>query len=211
MSCNRYTSDSEIRFFNELVKSGFIVDSNIDEYQRVRTQIIERFTNSNPQSVSYVIAPTLKCNLKCVYCFQKDYELDYDEQFINDITLNRIVQFIVHENRNNKNLKNIRINWFGGEPLLCYDKIIRFSRLLKDALKTNGVQLITGITTNGILLSKEKLEKLISECNLKHMQITVDGEEETYCKRKQTDSSNFYKAIYNINLASRYVKTVTEI
>lgn len=57
------------------------------------------------------IAPTLKCNLCCPYCFEENKPLFVMDSDICD----QIVKFV---NKHNF-AKKIRITWFGGEPLLC--------------------------------------------------------------------------------------------
>lgn len=138
-----------------------------------------------PKTVSYVIAPTLNCNLKCVYCFERQYATNSSQSVLKEETIDKIISFIVTENSNNPNLKSIRINWFGGEPLLCYDTIILFSQKLLDILNNNGIRLLTSITTNGILLDTNKLKVLAHQCNLQRVQITIDGEEQSYCRKNK--------------------------
>ena len=53
-----------------LIKGGYILDENINEFNRVKNRYALECINQKPEKVNYVIAPTLNCNLHCIYCFQ---------------------------------------------------------------------------------------------------------------------------------------------
>ena len=59
---------------NELIKAleknGFIVYDAIDEYGRHMNRAKQFKLDINSNLASFVIAPTMACNLKCVYCFE---------------------------------------------------------------------------------------------------------------------------------------------
>lgn len=197
------------KIITQLFNNGFIVSKNIDEYRRVKNEF-QMNLNTKQNMVTYVIAPTLRCNLNCEYCFQKNYR-DNKCQDISNETLDNIIEFIIKSNKNNPNLKYIKISWFGGEPLLCYDKIIKFSKIIKQKLKDIDVKLMSGIVTNGVLLDEQKLLSLIDEANLMHLQITVDGEVDTYCLKKQTTPEIYERVINNIILSTKFIKTVVRL
>lgn len=202
-------SQLDDKIVDQLLNNGFIVSKDIDEYRRVKNEF-QMNLNTKQNMVTYVIAPTLRCNLNCIYCFQKNYR-DSKCQDISDETLDNVIEFILKSNKSNPNLKYVKISWFGGEPLLCYEKIIKFSKILKQKLNDIGVELMSGMVTNGVLLDEQKLLTLIKESNLMHLQITVDGEVNTYCFKKQTTSEIYKRVIDNIILSTKFVKTVVRL
>ncbi len=207
---NNHFSNLKSQEIETLVQGGYIVQSDFDESHRVERLFQNECLNPKPELVTYVIAPTLRCNLNCIYCFQKNYRSN-DSQRVSDKTLDNIINFILKINKNNSNLKYIKINWFGGEPLLCYDAIVRLSCKIQKKLEPRGIKLLTGIITNGVLLDANKLSILKDKCCLRHLQITIDGELETYCAKKQTTADVFKKVIDNIRLATHYVETVVRL
>lgn len=203
--------DDTVLFADELICQGYLINSKIDEYNRVKIQLDNTINAPNQSVVSYVIAPTLNCNLKCVYCFQKNTRDTNSNATISNDLLEQIARFILNSNRDNPTVKSIKITWFGGEPLLCYDKIISFSKLLKLKLQNKNISLITHMITNGVLLNEKRLMALVHEANLEHIQITLDGEVQTYCSKKQTTKNNYFKVVENICRATRLVRTVVRV
>ena len=201
----------EIEHFNELYQDGYIVDEQLDEYQRAKMQREERITSLYPKIVSYVIAPTLSCNLNCSYCFEKDFKKDFSNNTISQEMLDKVEQFILDENSYNNQLETVVIHWFGGEPLLCYEQILNFSQKLNIDLSRRGVQLYSRMTSNGSLLSKERIEALISKCNLNKIQITLDGMSKSYCEKKQASPAIFNRVIKNVILLTHYIKTTVRL
>lgn len=202
--------NSIVKYGKELIENGFLVNSNVDEYSKAKLQIERAMNSDNQSTVSYTIAPTLACNLNCEYCFEKSYR-DNGRSIISDEMTDKILQFIIKSSSENRTVKNIKIIWFGGEPLLCYEQIISFGKKLKIELDKRNIGLTTSIITNGVLLNESRLQVLTKELNLKKIQITLDGEEETYCRKKRTTSKDYKKVIENILLATKYVKTVVRL
>jgi uncharacterized protein len=67
------------------------------------------------------------------------------------------------------------INFFGGEPMLCYDTII--VPLVDYIEKTYPNDFKLGITTNGMLLNKERIDFLYDH-NIIPL-LSMDGDRET--------------------------------
>lgn len=198
---------NDIKYGKELLENGFIVNKQVNEFNKVKMKLEAALSDKWQESVLYVIAPTLNCNLNCVYCFQKDFRTYENSNTITDVTLQNIKTFIVNNSINKNELKKIKINWFGGEPLLCYNKIIDFCKSIINELAKYNIEFECAMITNGVLLNENRLKALTTTCNLRNIQITLDGEEKTYCDKKQTTKENFKKVIKNICLATKYLKT----
>lgn len=100
---------------------------------------------------------TNACNLKCDYCFERQrmckdtcisfLSLDYLRGYMDLILKNR-------QERKIPQTTLSYINFFGGEPMLCWDNIIS---IIKEYEK---YQFFTySIITNGLLVTKEKLQQ----------------------------------------------------
>ena len=100
---------------------------------------------------SIMLNVTHCCNLKCRYCFVHQHPATMTLQTAMDAT-NWIID-------NAKNIKvTPHINFFGGEPLLCYDTIIKpIVTYVRDELR---IPFTFGMTTNGTLLTEERIDYL---------------------------------------------------
>lgn len=100
-------------FKNTLKENGIIVESN-----EVEVELYKYFyyNNAFANQVPFLyIAPTMKCNFGCFYCFENGNK--NMGNMTNDIAL-KIVQFLKAQKKD-----KVNIVWFGGEPLLGFNQI----------------------------------------------------------------------------------------
>jgi MoaA/NifB/PqqE/SkfB family radical SAM enzyme len=102
------------------------------------------------------IIPMRRCNLSCTYCNE------YDD-VSKPVPLDTMKQRIDHLHRLGTTIVTIS----GGEPLLHpeLDDLIRY-------IRRQGI--ITGMITNGYLLTAERIKRL-NKAGLDHMQISIDN------------------------------------
>ncbi|MBR0134843.1 MAG: radical SAM protein, partial [Clostridia bacterium] len=129
------------------------------------------------QYVAYTILPTFACNARCVYC----YEEGAAAVSMSPETVRDTVRFILDTRKKDS---TVILRWFGGEPLLRPDIIDGICR----GLKENGVEYKSTMISNGSLITEEIIGKMRGEWNLVHIQISLDGAECDYIRRK-----NYYK------------------
>lgn len=127
---------------------------------------------------------------------------------MDDETEKKIIEFI---DKDYKGVKVLRIAWFGGEPLLAFDRIVSLTEKIKE-LK---IEFQSEMVTNGYLLNMEKI-RLLKELNINNLQITVDGTEETHNKRRpHFEHKETYKTILdnikNLINHSKSIKNDIEI
>ena len=150
----------------------------------------------NQDTINYTIAPTLNCNFRCSYCYEKNA---YNTRVMEKIVLEKLIAF------SKRNLKSkIRVEWYGGEPLLALEHIKYFNLLAKQ----NEIELKQVMITNGYLISEEVL-KFFQEINLKGLQITLDGRKEIHNKRRPHiyDSDSYSRIMDNLDLLYNFSKT----
>jgi len=69
----------------------------------------------------------------------------------------------------------LRIGWFGGEPLIGYDRILSLASHVQDLMKTHPTLTFdSGMSTNGSLLTRDRLDALVG-VGVNHFQVTFDG------------------------------------
>ena len=141
----------------------------------------------------YVILPTTACNARCFYCFEQG--MRYHR--MSPETVRDTLHFILEHKPLGQ--KKIHIHWFGGEPMCAADNIDRICRGLTEA----GLEYTAEMTSNGSLFTKESAWKAAKEWKVEKIQITLDGMEEEYARRKRYAGSlenPFQTVIRNIHL-----------
>lgn len=137
--------DENLKF--KLIQKGFATMPNSN---KIQTEFKEEFDLPR----SFLIELTKKCNLHCKYCF-KDFDLAEKCQDITYSELEFICNYILNYCRK-YNIRNIFIQGWGGEPLLCLDKIV----YIKDFFQSSGVQANTIIQTNATLIDMDTAQIL---------------------------------------------------
>lgn len=125
---------------------------------------------------SLMLNVTDDCNLQCKYCFVEQHphymELDTAKQAINYIYNN-----CVQRNLLEKTSYQPFVNFFGGEPMLLYKKII--VPIVEYTEEKYPNMFHFGITTNCTLLTKESIDFFV-EHNIGIL-CSIDGAEQTQC------------------------------
>lgn len=153
----------------QFIHTKVVVESSINELSMAEDVIVSSLSH-NTNKLRLIILPTRECNFRCKYCYETK-----TASFMTQETTDNLINATIKYLQDNKGIEFLHLEWFGGEPLLCYDKIIFISSQLKEYCDTNAVSFYMTMTTNGYLLKKEYAEKLLS-LNLSSYQITVDGQ-----------------------------------
>jgi uncharacterized protein len=185
--------DETIPFFDSLLKQGIIVPQELDEAGFVLQRENQAKYAVKADTLNFVITPTMKCNLKCYYCFEAKQS---DCGLMTEDTAAKIIAFI--SKSISSDTKKIHIGWFGGEPLVAYETIKSFSKEIIALCESKNLTYSSSMITNGILLTKEKATVLKEECKLNSVQITLDGTEKEYCLRKRATPEQYNAVLNNI-------------
>lgn len=125
---------------------------------------------------------TLTCNASCKHCGSNAEKKKYEKELSTDEIKQAFKQIA-----NDMDPSKILINVTGGEPLVRKD--------LCDVMQyANELGFHWGMTTNGILLNDENIEKL-KTANMETISISIDGLEETHDLFRGVVGS--YKVIIN--------------
>lgn len=167
----RETPDSYTNFQNYdfLIKARILVDNQDDDLNVYLADVLKNRYNSSDMALT--ILPTRGCNFGCIYC----YEQDRPNVLMNEQTEKAIVKFVC----SNSNLKRLSVVWYGGEPLLNFDSMVRLTKMFKQL----NIEYSAKIVSNGYLLTKEKAN-LMKDLAIRNIQITFDGSEEIHNQRR---------------------------
>lgn len=128
---------------------------------------------------------TKRCNMKCRYCFEGNHSFDTDMTL--DICKNGLKAFNTFlDMEKNKNYELIKVNFFGGEPLIRFDLIKESYNYIFETIKQNGKRLKITINTNGTLLDREKIEWILN--HKVHIYLSIDG------LKDQNDKNRIFKS-----------------
>lgn len=188
------------KLYHFLIRGRFIVNEGFDEVKDAINRMKRKLNLSN--SFELHINPTLDCNLKCWYC----YETHQKGSVIDEYTLKSIMCFIENKVKS-KELKEITISFFGGEPLLKFNQVIwPIIEFAKMKCVENNKKLYLFFNTNGVLLTKEIVNKLFSAGLICGFQVPFDGNEEYHNKTKKTinGKGTFDIIVNNIMYALSY-------
>lgn len=149
-----------------LIKRWFLVPEDMDETilaYMVRQKWLQNADGPGSQiKRKFIIFTTTMCNANCIYC----YENGVKGMSMQKETAKDVAEYIMsHSNRDNE----IRIRWFGGEPLTNLTAI----GIISDRLNAKGVRFTSEIFTNGDILPKVSNE-FLRALHIDHIQLTAD-------------------------------------
>jgi len=171
-----------------LLNNGMIISKNIDEFDIVAERAsANRIACERSDTFFMVISPTNSCNMNCPYCYQGDKTASTDTKYLgkeNMEALKKLVANAVYEPHATP-ITKIKIEWFGGEPLMRKKTIQEFSEFIISLADKNNITYNASIITNGTLLD-EKTFEMFHKCRIDDVQITIDGSKDMH------DSLRYY-------------------
>lgn len=178
-------SDEELE--KQLISMKVLVEDDRDELNKIKYQVHKkRFYDKH---LGLTINPTLHCNFACPYCFEGEHSSVY----MTDEVENDIVEYI----KKHSSVKSVHVTWFGGEPLLAFNRIVSLS----NKIKALGLSYNAGMITNGYLFNEENILQL-SSLSIQSIQITIDGDEKLHDSRRclKSGKGTFKRIVENIEL-----------
>jgi len=158
-----------------LIRNTFVVPRDIDEYEQEHRLFLN--TKASIDYAFLAVVPTLACNMKCSYCFQKEIK---QKAPMNQRTCRGVVEMV---SQLAGKVKGITVLWFGGEPFLALKTIEKLSGQFQEICRKQGISYYAEMITNGSLLNQETLESL-KKLNLGQLEISLDGLPSSYSVRK---------------------------
>ncbi|MGI6050397.1 MAG: thioether cross-link-forming SCIFF peptide maturase [Acetivibrionales bacterium] len=131
------------------------------------------------------------CNLRCSYCFAGTGEYMGHRSLMSLEVGKKAIDFLIE---NSGNRKNLEVDFFGGEPLMNFEVvkgIVEYARIREKQANKN---FRFTITTNVMLLDKEKRDYINK--NMHNVVLSLDGRKEVNdAVRKRVDGSGSYDRI----------------
>ncbi len=158
-----------------IMQKNIVVEDSTDEKNQIRTLLTNNVYDEKEMEI--IIMPTLGCNFRCWYCYET-HDNRMEKMSSHDIC--NIVKYIEKKMEFSPLTKVISIRFFGGEPFLYFDEVIKplLEDIEKVAIKYH-VDYVASATTNASLIKPSYL-KFMKSHNFKYLQITLDGNKERH-------------------------------
>lgn len=178
---------------DELYRLGILMEPEIDELE-IYHKYTEFMVKHQEGGIHLTVTPTMECNARCFYC----YESGVRHGRMKNLDVDKIIQWLSKMNVE----KGLKLTWFGGEPLMNQEWMDYFSKALKDA----GIEYSSFMITNGSKIQDGVIDKMINDWKISSVQISMDGEEEEYYRRKkymEQDETLYFSLLKNIKKMSK--------
>ncbi len=131
------------------------------------------------------------CNLRCEYCFASTGDFGKGRKLMTFETGKKAIDFLIEKSLDRETLE---LDFFGGEPLMNFDVVKQIVEYARSREKECGKKFRFTITTNGMLLTDDKIDFINKE--MSNVVLSIDGRKEVTDKvRKRVDGSGCYDVI----------------
>jgi uncharacterized protein len=172
--------------YKGFVENRLIIENNIDELAELRLR--NKMATFYDKHFDLTVLPSMDCNLHCWYCFEDHVP---DSRMSKDVQ-ERIIKHISNK-VDNKEISSLSLEYFGGEPLLDFNKIAYpLGMSLKSVCEQQKLKFNCFFITNSTLITDEMIGQL-AELNA-GFQITLDGDKnrhDTIRFRKQNNQGTY--------------------
>jgi uncharacterized protein len=108
----------------------------------------------------------------------------------------------------------LQLDWFGGEPLLGFEKVIKpIATVSKKICEQNDVSFVMSMTSNGFLLKTDMIS-FFKQHNMAAVQITLDGNEEAHNQIRnhgQQKEASYSIIVHNICEMAKIMRVILRI
>ena len=134
---------------------------------------------------------THDCNLGCSYCYAGRKFRKVMTREIADAALD--IAF-ADARSDEDGGKRLQIAYFGGEPTLEWDMLVTYATKARNRAAAAGVELVQSVTTNGTLLTKERVA-LLGELGM-YVALSIDGNRLAHeANRPNMNGSSSWEAV----------------
>ena len=167
----------------ELYRNGLLFSD--DGYERFAGMLKDAPVKSMCLNVAH------DCNLRCEYCFAAKGDFGRGRMLMPFEVGKRAIDFLIEKSQGRHNLE---VDFFGGEPLMNFGVVRQVVDYARSIEKRHNKNFRFTITTNGILLTDDKIEYINRE--MSNVVLSLDGRREVNdLLRVSADGSGSYDRI----------------
>lgn len=131
------------------------------------------------------------CNLRCEYCFAAKGDFGRGRMLMPFEVAKKAIDFLIE---NSEGRHNLELDFFGGEPLMNFDVVKKTVEYARSLEKQHNKNFRFTITTNGLLLTDDKIEFINRE--MSNCVLSLDGRKEVNDRlRVRVDGTGCYDTI----------------
>lgn len=131
------------------------------------------------------------CNLRCKYCFASTGDFGEGRKLMPFEIGKAAIDFVIEKSGKRRNLE---VDFFGGEPLMNFEVVKDIVEYARSIEKEHNKNFRFTITTNGVLLSDDKIDYINRE--MSNVVLSIDGRKSVNDKvRFRPDESGSYDKI----------------
>lgn len=153
----------------QLINKGLLKYNFIEKVEHPETKNISFLLDRCVNDI--VLQATRDCNFKCRYCLyagNNDFERHHQKVNMSWEIAKKSIDFL-HDH--SLNTDSIKISFYGGEPLLNFDLIVKIVKYVYEKIKTKNINY--NMTINGSLLTDEIIDFLVLHAF--DVSISLDG------------------------------------
>ena len=167
----------------ELYRLGQLFSS--DEYEKFAGMMKDAPLKSMCLNIAH------DCNLRCEYCFAAKGDFGRGRMLMPFEVGRKAIDFLIEKSEGRHNLE---VDFFGGEPLMNFDVVKQIVAYARGIEKEHNKNFRFTITTNGILLTDDKIDYINKE--MSNCVLSIDGRKTVNdLLRVRVDGSGSYDAI----------------
>lgn len=142
------------------------------------------------------------CNLRCEYCFASGGTYNTPRDYMSAEVGKKAIDFLI---ANSGDIKNLEVDFFGGEPLMNFDVVKGITDYAKEEAAKRGKRFSFTMTTNCLLLNEDARKWLNEEMD--NVVLSIDGRESVHNAVRHTVSGkNAYPVIVKNALEFRKIR-----
>lgn len=165
------------KVYEGLAKSRFIIEDEADEYK----ELCEEYDAATNSKTAYYLTllPSLDCNLRCWYCFEKHIQGSH----LTAENSHAILEYVKQLFSNNPELSYLNVELFGGEPLLYFkEELYPLLSQIKQYILSLQKSVSFFFVTNAVCITPDTIP-LFNDLNAS-FQISIDGYKDRHDKIK---------------------------
>ena len=177
------TFDEAYEELKELYRQGLLFSE--DGYERFSDMMV----NSPVKAMCLNVAHD--CNLRCEYCFAAKGDFGCGRKLMPLEVGKKAIDFLIERSAGRRNLE---MDFFGGEPLMNWDAVKELVLYAREQEKIHNKNFRFTITTNGLLLTDDKIDFINQE--MSNCVLSLDGRKEINDRlRVRVDGTGCYDQI----------------
>ncbi|MDE7205334.1 MAG: radical SAM protein [Lachnospiraceae bacterium] len=198
IECLQNPNNTMSIYWPKLYEDKFIIEDDYDELKEIQRRHWK--TVNSADELNLTVISTLHCNSDCTYCYQRNLGFEYSE--MTEADFDGLYTFLLGVPQ-----KKIHINWYGGEPLLAKEQILKFcAKADKDKRHTYSYS----ISTNASVYD-EKFFRMMERYGMTNVTVSMVGAGEVHDALRPSTEYDFDRVIKNIISMTRYTSVVVNL